>query len=104
MTLRAYPSEAGRGYHAPPGDHPAGRPADGNCSHAASVPQRGCYAGAVADLVNQFSWSRTRDNVFQECRRRYYYQYYGAWAGWERNSDPLAPLLQLPNPHASPPT
>jgi len=28
----------------------------------------------VADLVNEFSWSRTRDNVFQECRRRYYYQ------------------------------
>jgi len=47
----------------------------------------------VADLVNEFSWSRTRDNVFQECRRRYYYQYYGAWGGWDVNSDPLVRRL-----------
>src|SRR3989337_885626 len=43
----------------------------------------GCYAWVVADLVNEFSWSRTRDNAFKECRRRYYYQYNGAWGGWE---------------------
>jgi hypothetical protein len=41
----------------------------------------------VADLLNEFSWSRTRDNVFQECRRRYYYQYYGAWGGWDADAD-----------------
>jgi len=44
----------------------------------------------VADLVNEFSWSRTRDNVFQECRRRYYFHYYGAWGGWDANADPMA--------------
>jgi len=49
----------------------------------------------VADLVNEFSWSRTRDNVFQECRRRYYYQYYGAWGGWDVNSDPLVRRLYI---------
>jgi hypothetical protein len=41
----------------------------------------------VPDLVNEFSWSRTRDTVFQECRRRYYYHYYGAWGGWDAHAD-----------------
>jgi hypothetical protein len=36
----------------------------------------------VADLTNDFSWSRSRDGVFQDCKRRYYYQYYGSWGGW----------------------
>ena len=39
---------------------------------------RSCYAGLVADLVNQFSWSRARDNLIQEYHRRYYFLYYGA--------------------------
>ena len=37
---------------------------------------------AVRELKNDFSWSRSRDGNFQECRRRYYYQYYGSWGGW----------------------
>jgi PD-(D/E)XK nuclease superfamily len=37
----------------------------------------------MADLANEFSWSRSRDNSFQECRRRYFYHYYGAWGGWD---------------------
>lgn len=37
----------------------------------------------MADLRNEFSWSRSRDATFQECRRRYFYQYYGSWGGWE---------------------
>ncbi len=49
----------------------------------------------MADLVNEFSWSRTRDNVFQECRRRYYFQYYGAWGGWEAGADPLTRRLYV---------
>src|SRR5438105_6006989 len=36
----------------------------------------------VADLTNDFSWSRSRDGVFQDCKRRYFYQYYGSWGGW----------------------
>jgi hypothetical protein len=36
-----------------------------------------------AELTNEFSWSRSRDGAFQECRRKYYYHYYGAWGGWE---------------------
>jgi hypothetical protein len=42
---------------------------------------------AMGELANEFSWSRSRDNTFQECRRKYFYQYYGAWGGW----DPAAP-------------
>jgi hypothetical protein len=38
---------------------------------------------AMAELTNEFSWSRSRDHTFQECRRKYYYHYYGAWGGWE---------------------
>jgi hypothetical protein len=41
----------------------------------------------MADLANSFSWSRSRAAVFEECRRRYFYHYYGAWGGW----DPAAP-------------
>jgi hypothetical protein len=37
----------------------------------------------MADLANVFSWSRSRASMFEDCRRRYYYHYYGAWGGWE---------------------
>jgi PD-(D/E)XK nuclease superfamily protein len=51
--------------------------------------------GAVADLRNEFSWSRTRDNVFQECRRRYFFHYYGAWGGWDAGADPTTRALYV---------
>src|SRR5438445_13252233 len=35
----------------------------------------------MGDLANEFSWSRSRDGAFQECKRRYFYHYYGAWGG-----------------------
>ncbi|PYN72569.1 MAG: hypothetical protein DMD97_23070 [Candidatus Rokuibacteriota bacterium] len=38
---------------------------------------------AMGELVNEFSWSRSRDNTFQDCRRKYFYHYYGAWGGWD---------------------
>jgi len=37
----------------------------------------------MADFKNIFSWSQTRDNIFRECLRKYYYNYYGSWGGWE---------------------
>ena len=37
----------------------------------------------MAEFANEFSWSRSRDATFQECRRKYFYQYYGAWGGWD---------------------
>lgn len=37
-------------------------------------------------LKNEFSWSKSRDEVFFDCARRYYFHYYGAWGGWEREA------------------
>src|SRR6185436_3479393 len=28
-------------------------------------------------------WSKSRNGVFDECKRRYFYQYYGSWGGWD---------------------
>lgn len=40
----------------------------------------------MADLVNEFSWSFSRQQVFEACRRRYYYRYYQFWGGWDRRA------------------
>jgi hypothetical protein len=37
----------------------------------------------MGELASAFSWSRSRDATFAECRRKYYYHYYGAWGGWD---------------------
>jgi CRISPR/Cas system-associated exonuclease Cas4 (RecB family) len=37
-------------------------------------------------LRNKFNWSVSRDSAFLECPRRYYFQYYGYWGGWEYDS------------------
>lgn len=37
----------------------------------------------MADLRNEFSWSKSRHEKFSECRRAYFYAYYGSWGGWE---------------------
>jgi hypothetical protein len=34
------------------------------------------------DLQNEFSWSKSRDALFNTCLRAYYYHYYGSWNGW----------------------
>lgn len=41
----------------------------------------------MAELRNEFSWSRSRDDTFRACPRQYYYQYYGAWGGWSEKAD-----------------
>jgi hypothetical protein len=40
----------------------------------------------MGDLTNDFSWSRSRDATFQDCRRKYYLHYYGAWGGWDADA------------------
>lgn len=42
----------------------------------------------MAELVNEFSWSKSRDEVFRRCPRRYWFHYYGSWGGWEHDCDP----------------
>jgi PD-(D/E)XK nuclease superfamily len=41
----------------------------------------------MGDLANEFSWSRSRDATFQDCKRKYFYHYYGSWGGWEADAD-----------------
>jgi PD-(D/E)XK nuclease superfamily len=47
----------------------------------------------MGDLTNDFSWSRSRDATFQDCRRKYYLHYYGSWGGWA--SDAAADVRRL---------
>ncbi|MBI4011748.1 MAG: PD-(D/E)XK nuclease family protein, partial [Candidatus Rokubacteria bacterium] len=42
----------------------------------------------MGELANPFSWSRSRGGMFEECRRKYFYHYYGAWGGWEPAAPP----------------
>jgi len=34
------------------------------------------------DFKNDFSWSNSRLSTFKSCKRKYYFQYYGFWDGW----------------------
>jgi hypothetical protein len=40
------------------------------------------------ELQNEFSWSKSRDGVFNACLRAYYYHYYGSWNGWRHDAPP----------------
>lgn len=37
-------------------------------------------------LENVFSWSKSRDEQFRECQRKYYYDKYQSWGGWDKFS------------------
>ncbi|MBU2639900.1 MAG: PD-(D/E)XK nuclease family protein [Nanoarchaeota archaeon] len=38
------------------------------------------------DFKNEFSWSKSRDGVFCECKRKYYFNHYGFWDGWKADA------------------
>jgi len=40
----------------------------------------------MSELKNEFSWSKTRDEVFKTCPRQYWFSYYGYWNGWFENA------------------
>ena len=40
----------------------------------------------MTEFKNQFSWSKTRDEVFKTCPRQYWFSYYGYWNGWLESS------------------
>ena len=40
----------------------------------------------MAELKNVFSWSKSRDEEFRECLRKYYYDRYQSWGGWDKRS------------------
>jgi len=41
----------------------------------------------MEDFKNEFSWSKSRDNIFKECRRKYFFNHYGFWNGWNANEN-----------------
>lgn len=43
----------------------------------------------MSKLKNTFSWSVSRDRLFNDCCRAYYYHYYAAWGGWEESAPEL---------------
>jgi len=45
-----------------------------------------------AELKNDFAWSWSRHQVFYDCPRRLYWQYYGSWGGWDHSAPPTAAL------------
>ncbi|MHC4946340.1 MAG: PD-(D/E)XK nuclease family protein [Planctomycetota bacterium] len=41
----------------------------------------------MAELKNEFSWSKSRDEMFRNCLRQYWFHYYGSWGGWKFQAD-----------------
>lgn len=39
----------------------------------------------MAEFKNEFSWSKSRDQVFRECKRKYFFNHYGFWGGWDKS-------------------
>ena len=44
---------------------------------------------------NEFSWSVSRDDVFNKCKRMYYFQYYGSWGGWEQEATDRTKMIYI---------
>ena len=40
----------------------------------------------MKQIRNEFSWSKSRNEIFQTCPRQYYFNYYAYWGGWEKNA------------------
>jgi hypothetical protein len=49
----------------------------------------------MGELKNEFSWSKSRAEMFEACPRQYYYHYYGSWGGWDAQADPKARTLYV---------
>lgn len=49
----------------------------------------------MAELRNEFTWSKSRAETFSACPRRYYFTYYGAWGGWDAKADMKARTLYV---------
>ena len=40
----------------------------------------------MAELKNEFSWSKSREDCFRRCPRQYFFTYYGSWGGWDKRA------------------
>ncbi len=48
-----------------------------------------------AVLENVFSWSKSRAEEFEECRRKYFYSRYASWGGWNKDAPREARLAYV---------
>jgi len=46
-------------------------------------------------IENVFSWSKSRDEQFRECQRKYFYDKYASWGGWDRTAPREARLAYI---------
>ena len=49
----------------------------------------------MTTFKNKFSWSVSRDDIFQKCKRMYYFQYYGSWGGWDQEADDRTRMIYI---------
>lgn len=53
---------------------------------------------SVEELRNEFTWSKSRDSSFRQCRRAYYLNHYGSWGGWRDDApDDIRELYIMKN-------
>ncbi len=48
-----------------------------------SLAQNDIFQNDVFMIQNVFSWSKSRDEQFRECQRKYFYDKYASWGGWD---------------------
>ena len=52
----------------------------------------------MAKIENELTWSVSRAQLFGNCQRAYYYNYYASWGGWAKDASPETVLAyQLKN-------
>ena len=44
------------------------------------------------EIKNEFAWSWSRHEMFYQCPRKIYWQYYGFWGGWKPDAPDVAAL------------
>ncbi len=49
----------------------------------------------MGQLENVFSWSKSRDSQFRECQRKYYFDKYASWGGWDARAPKEARLAYV---------
>ena len=49
----------------------------------------------MAELKNELTWSFSRDRLFKDCKRAYFYHYYASWGGWNKSSDEFSQKAYL---------
>jgi len=49
----------------------------------------------MGKLQNKLTWSASRNGTLQSCARKYYFQYYLSWGGWESGCDPRVRLAYV---------